>query len=117
MRPPQRIDGFMAYDPQGKGDIDFLRRSPASCHSAVSNTLGMSWLAAVRQGWSVRPVSIVPAGEAEVELVDRPPTVELVAPPPPAVPFVISRPISPPRPRLLGGVVRLLHCGDPKTET
>lgn len=103
----------MAYDPQGKGDIDFLRRSPASCHSAVANTMGIPWLAAVRLGWSVRAVRIRPAGEPETELIARPPVPDLVpAPAPSHAPRSRARP----HPDSVEAILRLLHCGDPPSD-
>lgn len=71
MKPPQTIEAYCAYDPEGKPDVDFLRRNASSCHSAVSNHLGVPWLACVRLGWAVRRVQINPSDMAEPEL-DRP---------------------------------------------
>lgn len=111
MDNPSPIDGYMAYDAQGKGDIDFLRRSPASCHSAVSNTKGIPWLALVRLGWSVRPVRIRPAGEPEEELIARPPVPDL----PPPVPTRRRAPVVA-HPDSVAAILRLLPCGHPPTD-
>jgi hypothetical protein len=71
MKPPLPTQGFMAYDPQGRGDIDTLRRAAASCHSAVAGITGETWISCVRAGWSVRRIIILPADQPMEEL-DRP---------------------------------------------
>lgn len=119
MHAPRLLEAHMAYSPTGEGDIDLLRRSPAACHTAVTNLTGMPWPHAVRLGWTVRPVRII-AGRAEVEeIVDRAPP---AAPPPTeeAIAAEIARaerswkrpassPIAAPTPIPTFGVVRVGH--------
>lgn len=83
---------YCAVGPDGKIDIDLVRRNPASAHSAAGNVHGLPWPRMVGKGWRVIPVRVAPAGEVEAE-VSAP-----IPPRPPSKPSSARRP--PPDPPL-----------------
>lgn len=56
--PVRPTVAFCAVGPDGAIDIDLVRRSQSSCHSAASNIHGLGWMALVGKGWRVVEVRL-----------------------------------------------------------
>ena len=63
--PP--VEAVCAIGPDGKIDIDLIRRNPASCQAAAKSITGLPWPRAVQLGWRTVRVRIVAAGSPEAE--------------------------------------------------
>lgn len=61
-------EAYCAVGPDGRIDIDLVRRNPASAHSAAGNVHGLPWPRMVGKGWRVIPVRVLPAGDVEAEV-------------------------------------------------
>ena len=104
------VEAHCAVGPDGKIDIDLIRRSQASCHTAAQNIQGGTWAGLVRNGWRVVRVVIGPVAEVEAAPLDV-----AVAPSRP-VAAVADSPPSPIRMRrcaapAAGAGTSLLRCG------
>lgn len=60
-------EAYCAVGPDGKIDIDMVRRNPASAHSAAGNIHGLPWPRMVGMGWRVVPVRVAPAGDIDTQ--------------------------------------------------
>lgn len=71
--PIQPIEAHCAVGPDGKIDIDLIRRNQASAQAAAKGITGMPWPAAASKGWHVIGVRVVPLLPGAEEVVEEPP--------------------------------------------
>lgn len=62
VRPIIPAEAFCAVGPDGKIDIDLVRRNRASAQHAAGAVNGTTWAALASQGWQVIDVIVLPRG-------------------------------------------------------
>ncbi len=94
-----KAEAVCAVGPDGKIEIDLIRRNGASAQKAAGNVHGLAWPQLAAKGWQVVDVVIMHKAEAEVAEPEARPAPAPPGKPPRRPPPPTAPPPAPPVPR------------------